>query len=92
MAFFPKQISKDEQSKLAVLGETVRNDEAEMLRCERKSVAKGRGREMNGPWLGLAMSGGGIRSATFCLGATQRLARGKLLKHFDYISSVSGGG
>lgn len=58
---------------------------------------------------GVALSGGGIRSATFCLGVTQAMARahapnsraegasgsdtGKfLLPHFDYLSSVSGGG
>lgn len=91
MAFFSKRIFKSEQSKSARSGETVRSEE-QMLLSERKSVADGRGRKMDGPWLGLAMSGGGIRSATFCLGAMQRLARGKLLKHFDYISSVSGGG
>lgn len=42
--------------------------------------------------IGLALSGGGIRSATFNLGVIQGLARCKLLQKFDYISSVSGGG
>lgn len=41
---------------------------------------------------GLALSGGGIRSATFALGVLQRLAKNDLLKHFDYLSTVSGGG
>jgi len=41
---------------------------------------------------GLAFSGGGIRSATFNLGVLQSLARMKLLGHFDYLSTVSGGG
>ena len=54
----------------------------------------------------LALSGGGIRSATFCLGVLQALARAKapqaqasgdelgqrLLPRFDYLSTVSGGG
>ncbi|MFO1488051.1 MAG: patatin-like phospholipase family protein [Verrucomicrobiota bacterium] len=40
----------------------------------------------------LCFSGGGIRSATFALGVTQGLARQGLLPHFDYISTVSGGG
>ena len=40
----------------------------------------------------LAFSGGGIRSATFCLGITQVLARRGLLREFDYLSTVSGGG
>ena len=41
---------------------------------------------------GLALSGGGIRSATFALGVLQRLARADLLRRFDYLSTVSGGG
>jgi hypothetical protein len=55
---------------------------------------------------GLALSGGGIRSATFCLGVLQALAKAKfsvptepnakndepLLARFDYLSTVSGGG
>jgi len=40
----------------------------------------------------LCLSGGGIRSATFGLGVLQGLARHDLLKHFDYLSTVSGGG
>jgi hypothetical protein len=41
---------------------------------------------------GLALSGGGIRSATFNLGVLQALAELKLLRGFDYLSTVSGGG
>jgi hypothetical protein len=41
---------------------------------------------------GLAFSGGGIRSATFNLGVLQALAENKLLRRFDYLSTVSGGG
>lgn len=40
----------------------------------------------------LCLSGGGIRSATFCLGVLQGLVRLKLLARFDYLSTVSGGG
>src|SRR5262249_16057486 len=42
--------------------------------------------------VGLAFSGGGIRSATFNLGFLQGLASLGLLKQFDYLSTVSGGG
>src|SRR5579859_661228 len=42
--------------------------------------------------VGLAFSGGGIRSATFNLGILQALAKAQLLRSFDYISTVSGGG
>ncbi|HUP02507.1 MAG TPA: patatin-like phospholipase family protein, partial [Bryobacteraceae bacterium] len=41
---------------------------------------------------GLAFSGGGIRSATFNLGVLQFLGEKKLLRKFDYLSTVSGGG
>jgi len=52
------------------------------------------------PWIrftpidrvGLAFSGGGIRSATFNLGVLKALHELKLLKHVDYLSTVSGGG
>ncbi len=40
----------------------------------------------------LCLSGGGIRSATFSLGAVEGLARAGLLTGFDYLSTVSGGG
>jgi len=42
--------------------------------------------------LGLALSGGGIRSATFCLGFLQALSAKRLLGTVDYLSTVSGGG
>ena len=42
--------------------------------------------------VGLAFSGGGIRSATFCLGVAQVLADKGLLKQVDFLSTVSGGG
>ena len=41
---------------------------------------------------GLALSGGGIRSATFSLGILERLAELGLLSQIDYLSTVSGGG
>ena len=42
--------------------------------------------------IGVALSGGGIRSATFCLGILQALAARGLLRHIDFLSTVSGGG
>jgi len=47
---------------------------------------------LNANLCGLAISGGGIRSATFGLGVLQGLAASGLLARFDYISTVSGGG
>ncbi len=42
--------------------------------------------------IGLSISGGGIRSATFHLGLLQGLAKLNIFKYFDYFSTVSGGG
>lgn len=42
--------------------------------------------------VGLALSGGGIRSAAFCLGALQALSEHKVIPQIDYLSTVSGGG
>jgi hypothetical protein len=40
---------------------------------------------------GLALSGGGIRSAAFCLGALQALNSHRVIESIDYLSTVSGG-
>jgi predicted acylesterase/phospholipase RssA len=42
--------------------------------------------------VGVALSGGGVRSASFCLGALQALDTLGHLKKVDYLSTVSGGG
>ena len=42
--------------------------------------------------VGLCISGGGIRSATFAMGLLQGLANRRWLPHIDYLSTVSGGG
>jgi len=44
------------------------------------------------PPTGLALSGGGPRSACIGLGLLQALYRSGLLRHLDYLSTVSGGG
>lgn len=41
---------------------------------------------------GLALSGGGIRSATFAFGVIQALARNGILRQVHVLSTVSGGG
>jgi len=72
---------------------TVRNiDEAEAeavrKRREHYGVRTPEGKDA----VGLALSGGGIRSATFCLGVVQVLAKRGLFKDIDFLSTVSGGG
>lgn len=63
-------------------------EEAEHL-CRWRRVA---GIDPGAATAGLALSGGGIRSATLGLGILEGLRDRKLLPRFDYLSSVSGGG
>jgi hypothetical protein len=67
----------------------LRDQESRLLAARRKvaQVAAAEGR------VGFGLSGGGIRSATFCLGLFQGLARQReLLRRIDFLSTVSGGG
>jgi hypothetical protein len=50
------------------------------------------GKTLDEPLVGLSLSGGGIRSATFGLGIVQALHSLEVFRHVDYVSSVSGGG
>ncbi|GJH27447.1 patatin-like phospholipase family protein [Caballeronia novacaledonica] len=70
-------------------------DELRQINRTRKVVSPSARDAMTGEGTsltGLALSGGGIRSATFCLGMIQSLCEKELLRHFDYLSTVSGGG
>ena len=42
--------------------------------------------------VGLALSGGGIRSSSFSLGVLQALNQHDVIRNIDYLSTVSGGG
>ena len=60
-----------------------------IVQAETEHLRRWRGRD---PEVGLALSGGGIRSATYCLGVLQALAYRRALPRVDYLSTVSGGG
>ncbi len=65
------------------------------VREEREKIARARisrGIQNSSGLVGLALSSGGIRSATFCLGVLQGLAAAGLLRGIDYLSCVGGGG
>lgn len=64
---------------------------AEAREIDRRRDEAGVGRDEPRP-IGLALSGGGIRSATFSLGVLQALDQAGIFKSFDYLSTVSGGG
>ncbi len=74
---------------MATFKEVFEAEQKELQGIREGSAEKHR---LPGQTAGLAFSGGGIRSATFHLGVLQKLAEYGLLKQFDYLSTVSGGG
>jgi len=58
----------------------------------RRAKNRGQGDRTQAPLTGLALSGGGIRSASVCLGGLQALHRKVGIAGVDYLSTVSGGG
>src|SRR5262245_3344993 len=83
-------------------GESDRSDTFEqVLIAEREEIAESRAHryesadaQVDDPatYVGLALSGGGIRSATFSLGVLQAMHDLGALRSVDYLSTVSGGG
>jgi hypothetical protein len=65
---------------------------AQALDGERAHLRPDAGEGATVEFTALCLSGGGIRSAAFCLGVLQALARDAALTRFDYLSTVSGGG
>lgn len=65
----------------------------EVLEFERAQIEDDRPEELKGTgiWV-LSHSGGGIRSASFSIGVQQALNSDGLMREFDYLSTVSGGG
>lgn len=66
--------------------------EQEHLRLRRQKLGIEHGTEDNPNWFGIALSGGGIRSATINLGILKTLNKYGILQKADYLSTVSGGG
>ena len=67
----------------------VEKAEAEWIQARRVAAEDG---SADAPLVGLALSGGGIRSAAFNMGVLQTLSHSGLLRRIDYLSTVSGGG
>src|SRR5438270_7599532 len=72
-----------------VFPKALKDREARLIQARRASCGTA---DSRGPHVGVACSGGGIRSATVCLGFFQALAKRKVLQRVDYISTISGGG
>lgn len=87
-------MDKDKKKAGAIAAEDAYESEASRI-SDRRSALGISGEQ---PRWGLALSGGGIRSATFSLGVLQGLALTRRtpgrswLEGFDYLSTVSGGG
>src|SRR3954471_9071127 len=70
----------------------VRNAELNSIKIRRHRAKLNTSDSADDNLIGLALSGGGLRSATFNLGLLQAFRRYGLLRYIDYLSSVSGGG
>jgi hypothetical protein len=66
--------------------------EREQLRLRRKKLGLADEPKNKENWMGIALSGGGIRSATINMGFLKTLNRFGILRNADYLSTVSGGG
>lgn len=66
--------------------------ETELLKVRRKKLKLEEPEKVEENKFGIALSGGGIRSATINLGFLETLNDFKILQRADYISTVSGGG
>jgi hypothetical protein len=84
--------SQPPQDPLPVTFKKVFHDELTQIAESRRTREVSTSRPTADNLIGLAFSGGGIRSATFNLGILQALAENGLLHKFDYLSTVSGGG
>ncbi len=73
--------------------EALAREESVRVQARRAKAEQELGQPLTGSGpIGLALSGGGIRSATFCLGVLRGLARKGILAKVDFLSTVSGGG
>ncbi len=69
------------------------HEESQQLKKRRKKLFKdGSDEKFADTKIGVALSGGGIRSATINMGFLKTLNKFGILKRADYISTVSGGG
>ncbi len=85
------------RTEIAVINDRRRAQERDAIVLREEEAADSAGEPVlapneDGNLIGLALSGGGIRSSAFCLGALQALNEAGVLDRVDYLSTVSGGG
>lgn len=73
------------------LPQEIQDAELDVIKVRREAAGSG-GVEGTDSLVGLALSGGGVRSAAFNLGVLQAFFSNGLLRSIDYLSTVSGGG
>jgi hypothetical protein len=86
---FDELLGLDGPMKGATSKEQIIAAEKQEVEDRRQAIGLARGSD---DLVGLAISGGGIRSATFALGVVQGLVDRGILKRVDLLSTVSGGG
>lgn len=91
---FPKELDEihDSRSKRQAVPRPRENEVTALTEARGELDGSELPRSLEHDLIGLAFSGGGIRSATFNLGVLQGLASQRLLRLVDYLSTVSGGG
>jgi hypothetical protein len=82
----------DQALPLPVQQEELRNIALRRALQQQPGETQQQPREVADSLTGLALSGGGIRSATFGLGVLEALKEQDRLRSIDYLSTVSGGG
>ncbi len=80
----------DSQPAVTTDNRDVFDSERQQINMRRKAV--GLSPSVDADLVGLALSGGGVRSGAISLGLLQSLDRRGVLRHVDYLSTVSGGG
>ena len=87
-------LSENELTRRLLAAERVQIDRRREVMKRRAATVGGGdcGDRTQAPLTGLALSGGGIRSASLCLGALQALNQDAGVAGIDYLSTVSGGG
>ena len=93
---YPNELAEQEglllQNRRKIVGEPASPKDDTMPLFGPEDASKAKDKPAIQDAIGIALSGGGIRSATFCLGVFQSLAHNHFLKKIDYLSTVSGGG
>ena len=88
---YPHELKSLEAKAIAIRRKRLAGDLADATEADVATIIDHHGKWSTGV-TGLALSGGGIRSATMCLGILQGFAKGRWLRKFDIMSTVSGGG